>query len=187
VPDPWLVLRLHLSDESSFMDPWTRRRLGREDGFHLGNAREIGLVVLYLPDRGFGRQLVNTMMHEWLHVLAFKTQWTIWRFQRANKIEMPPPLPFERVTSSGPNAQVYEAWARLGEKLLGDDERKACAAAMAAPVHSMILCRRFEKCMRKVPRRLRSTRQVEFRARAAFMHSEVAPKARAASRRARWG
>jgi hypothetical protein len=183
VPDPRLVLRLHLSDTPSFMDPWTRRLLGREDVFHLGNAMETGLIVLYLPDRGFGRQLANTMMHEWLHLVAFKTWWTIMRFERANKIEALPPLPFEPVASRGPKAQAYEEWARLGEKLLGDDETVARQAALAAPVHAMILWRRVEKIMRKVPKRLASTRLAEFRARAAFMRAQVKPQARAARRR----
>ena len=54
LPDRRLVDRLHLSDQPSFLDPWVRRVTG-QDGFLLGNATNTGLIVLYLPDRRFGR------------------------------------------------------------------------------------------------------------------------------------
>jgi hypothetical protein len=44
----------------------------------------------------------------------------------------------------------------------------------------MILWRHIEKILRKVPKRLASTRLGEFQARAAFIRTEIAPRAQAA-------
>ena len=60
LPDPRLVRRLHLSDEPCFLDPWMRRMTGREL-YHLGNATNRGLVVLYRPDRHQGAELGITL------------------------------------------------------------------------------------------------------------------------------
>jgi hypothetical protein len=182
LPDPRLVTRLQLSDEPCFLDPWTRKITGREL-YHLGNATKTGLVVLYRPDRRLGREIGVTLMHEWLHLLAFKSAGDIRRFGRANAIEPPVPPPFEPVAFGIPKAAIHEAWADLGEKLLGYDEEIARLAAMTAPVHAVILWQRIDAILGAVPTRLHSTRHAEFEARAAFMRAEVAPKARAAGAR----
>lgn len=186
LPDPRLVWRLHLSDEPAFLDPWWRRVSGRRDIYHLGNATNLGLVVLYRPDRALGRELGTTLLHEWVHLLAFNSQRAVRRFRRANRIETLPALPIAPVQHTDRKLLLYETWADLGEKLLGYDEAFARHAAMVAPVHAMILWRCIEKALRKVPKLLASTRTAEFAARAAFMHAEVAPQARAARLRRRW-
>jgi hypothetical protein len=184
LPDPRLVYRLHLSDEPCFLDPWIRQITGREI-YHLGNATNTGLVVLYRPDRRLTREIGLTLLHEWLHLVAFQSARSIRRFKRANAIEPLAPMSFAPVSFGDPKTPIYEVWSDLGEKLLGYDDEIARQAALASPVHTMILWRRIEKILRAVPARLRSTRLAEFEARAAFMRTEVAPKARAA-RATRW-
>jgi hypothetical protein len=185
LPDPRLVLRLQLSDAPSFLDPWARQATGRGDVFHLGIATNQRLIVLFLPDRAFGPVIGTVLMHEWVHLLGFKCEWAVWRFKRANAIEALPPLDIEPTLFRGWRAATYEPWADFGEKLLGYDETIAREAALAAPVHAMILWRRVEKIMRKVPERFASTRRDAFAARAAFMREKVAPLARAARARPR--
>ncbi len=179
LPDPRMVHRLHLSDEPSFLDPWVRKITGR-DIVHLGNATSTGLVVLYRPARRLGRDLGLTLLHEWLHLLAFKSARAIRLFKRADAVERLAPMPIEPVSFGGRKTPIYEAWSDLGEKVLGYSDEIARRAALESPVHTMILWRRVEKTLRKVPTRLRSSRAAVFDARAAFMHAEVAPKARAA-------
>jgi hypothetical protein len=185
LPDPRLILRLQLSDAPSFLDPWSRRVSGRDDIFHLGTATTLRLVVLYLPDRELTPLIGTVLLHEWVHLLGFKYEWMVWRFKRANAIEPLPPLSLEPTLSQW-RAAAYEPWADFGEKLLGYDETLARETALAAPVHAMILWRLVEKVMRKVPKRLASTRLAELQARGAFMRNEVASKARAARSRRRW-
>jgi hypothetical protein len=185
LPDPRLVYRLHLSDELSVLDPWMRKVIGR-DFYSIGHATPDDLVVLYRPDRYLGRELGLTLLHEWLHLVAFKSARAIRRFKRANKIEPLPALPYQPLTSGDARTPIFEAWCVLGEKVLGYDETVARQAALAAPVHSMILWRHIAKILRKVPKRFTSTRLDEFKARAAFMRLEVAPKARAVRRQHRW-
>ncbi|HEY1474418.1 MAG TPA: hypothetical protein VGF53_10075 [Pseudolabrys sp.] len=185
LPDPRFVHRLHLGDEPSYLDPWLRKVSGR-DIFHLGNATNTGVIVLYRPDRRLGRELGVTLLHEWLHLLAFGSARAIRRFKRADRIEPLPALPIEPVSFGDPRTPIYEAWCDLGEVVLGYDETAARKAALASPLHTMILWRRVERIMRKVPKRLASTRAAEFEARGAFMRTEVAPRARAARRQHRW-
>src|ERR1700688_2243378 len=136
LPDPRLVRRLHLSDEPSFLDPWVRKERGGEF-FHLGHATNFSLIVLYRPDRRLGQLLGTTLLHEWLHLVAFASTIQLWRFRRANAIEpLPPPVP-EPMNWSGRNTAIHEAWCDLGEKLLGYDENTARQAALEAPVHAM--------------------------------------------------
>ena len=185
LPDPRLVWRLHLSDEPAFLDPWWRRLSGRNDIFHQGHANNLGLVVIYLPDRRLGPMLGTILVHEWAHLLAYRKPRAVRRFKRANKIEPLPPLPMP-LTYDHPVLRVHETWAELGEKLLGYDDKLAREAALQAPVHAMILWRCVEKSLRKTPKRLASTRRDEFKARGVFMRAEVAPKARAVRRSRRW-
>lgn len=185
LPDPRLVHRLHLSDEASFLDPWLRKLTGLE--LHsIGNANFAQVVVLYRPDRRLGHELGLTLVHEWLHLVAFGSPKAIARFRRADAIETLPPLPYEPVSFGDKRTPVYEAWCVLGEKVLGYDETAARQAALASPVHTMVLWRRIETIMRKVPKRLASTRRDEFAARGDFIRGEVAPLARAARARRRW-
>jgi hypothetical protein len=186
LPDLRLIRRLHLSDERSFLDPWVRKQAG-QDFFVLGNATNFKLVVLFKPDRRQLRTVGLTLLHEWLHIVAFASTIAFWRFRRADAAEPPPALGVEPVAFRVRNAAVYEAWSELGEKLFGYDETIARDAALAAPVHAMILWRRVEKILRRTPRRFHSTRFAEFEARAAFIAREVAQKARVArAARRRW-
>jgi hypothetical protein len=178
LPDPRLVRRLHLSDERSFLDPWLRKVRG--DGiFNLGNATNFSLIVLYRPDRRLGRSLGATLLHEWLHLVAFASAIQLWRFKRANAIEPLPPLALEPLNFGDRNTGVYEAWCDLGETLLGYDESAARQIALASPVHAMILWRCVERTLRRTPLRFRSTRFGELLQRGDFMRAEVEPKARA--------
>ena len=185
LPDPRLVYRLSLSDEPSFLDPWVRKVTGNNVR-HLGHASASHLIVLYQPDRSFGRELGQTLLHEWLHLVAFTSEWTIRRFRRAGRVETLPLLPYEPYGDRHPKSIAYEAWSDLGEKILGYDEADARKLALSAPVHTMILWRRIEKIMCKVPASLRSTRAEDFKAMAAFVRLEVAPRARAAQAHNRW-
>jgi hypothetical protein len=178
LPDPRLVRRLHLSDDPSFLDPWVRKVSG-QNVFHLANATSSGIVVMYRPDRRLGGQVGLTLAHEWLHLVAFKSAKHVRRFRRANAIEQLPPLQFEPVSFGDRRTPIYEAWSELGESLLGYDEASARRVALASPVHAMIVWRRVEEIMRKTPARLRSTRFAELEARAAFMRTQVEPRARA--------
>jgi len=178
LPDPRLVRRLHLSDEPSFLDPWLRKVRGDEI-FNLGNATNFSLIVLYKPDRNLGQSLGTTLLHEWLHLVAFASPIQLWRFKRASAIEPLPPLAFEPLNFGDRNTEVYEAWCDLGEKLLGYDENAARQTALVSPVHAMILWRCVERMLRRTPLRLRSTRFDELMKRADFMRAEVEPKARA--------
>ena len=178
LPDPRRVRRLQLSDEPSFLDPWVRKVMG-DEVVNLGNATNFGLIVLYRPDRGLGQFLGATLLHEWLHLVAFASTIQLWRFKRANAIEPLPRLAFEPLNYGDRNTPVYEAWCDLGEKLLGYDESAARQTALASPVHAMILWRCVERMLRRTPLRLRSTRYDELMKRGDFMRAEVGPKARA--------
>ncbi|MGA3302519.1 MAG: hypothetical protein ABSC72_04440 [Methylovirgula sp.] len=178
LPDLRLVYRLQLSDEPSFLDPWACKVAGKEV-FLLGNATTSGLIVLYLPDRRLGQMLGLTLLHEWLHLLAFNSAGTVRRFNRADAIEPLREPALAPVSFGDPKAPFDEAWTDLGENLLGYDGTAARRAALAAPAHAMILWQRVEKSLRKTPLRLRSTRFAEFVALGHFMRQEVAPKARA--------
>lgn len=178
LPDPRLVRRLHLSDEPSFFDPWVRKVKG-EQFFYLGNATNFRLIVLYKPDRRLGQALGLTFLHEWLHLVAFASTIQIWRFKRANAIEALPSVAFEPLNFGNRKTAIYEAWCDLGEKLLGYDESAAREAALASPIHAIILWRCVEHMLRRTPPRLRSTRFDELMKRGDFMRAEVEPKARA--------
>jgi hypothetical protein len=181
LPDMRRVRRLHLSDESSFLDPWVRKIRG-EQFFHLGHATNFGLIVLYRPDRRLGESLSATLLHEWLHLAAFASTIQLWRFRRANAIERLPSLGPEPLNGSRA-ARAHEAWSDLGEKLLGHDEQAARQAALETPVHAMILWRCVERMLLKTPLRFRSTRFDQLMLRGDFMRAEVGPKARAARAR----
>jgi hypothetical protein len=177
LPDPRLVRRLHLSDEPCFLDPWVRKIRGQKH-FLIGNATRSRLVVLYKPDRK-QRQIVGlTLLHEWLHLVAFGSPKDLRGFERASAAEPLPPVADQPIDFGIPKTSVHEAWCDLGEKLFGYDDATARQAALAAPLHAMIMWRRVEKILRKVPARWRSTRFAEFEVRAAFIRSEVEPKAR---------
>jgi hypothetical protein len=178
LPDPRMVRRLHLSDEPSFLDPWIRHVSGREVR-HLGNATSTGIVVLYRPDRRHS-DLGVILLHEWLHLIAFKSGWTLRRFKRAHAIEPLAPLTFLTLPAGDPWTLNNEIWSDLGERVVGADQAVARQAALAAPLHSMILWERVERILRNVPRHLASTRLIDLEARADFMRNEVAPNARAA-------
>lgn len=176
LPDPRLVRRLHLSDEPSFVDPWLRKVNGAQF-FVMGHANRHCLIVLYRPDRGH-RELVRiTLLHEWLHLVAYASAPVMRRFKQANAIEPMPPLTVEPLSRE---LRVHEDWCYLGEDLIGYDEAAARRTALAFPVHAMILWRCVELMLRRTPLRLRSTRFDELTARGDFMHAEVDPKARAA-------
>jgi len=177
LPDPRRVHRLHLSDERSFLDPWVRKVRGGEF-FHLGHATNLSLIVLYRPDRRLGACIGTTLLHEWLHLVAFAATIQLWRFKRANAIEPLPRLAPEPVNWSGRDTEIHEAWCDLGEKLLGYDESAARQAALEAPLHAMILWRCVERLLRRTPLRFRSTRFDELMDRADFMRAQVEPKAR---------
>jgi hypothetical protein len=107
LPDPRRVRRLHLSDERSFLDPWVRKVRGKEC-FNLGNATN------FRSDRRLGQFLGTTLMHEWLHLVAFASTIQVWRFKRANAIEPTPSPAFEPLNFGDRNTEAYEAWCDLG-------------------------------------------------------------------------
>jgi hypothetical protein len=185
LPDPRLIHRLQLSDEPSFLDPWVRRVAGQQF-YLLGNATTSRLVVIYKPDRRQRESVGQTLLHEWLHLVAFAAAGNVRRFKRADAIERLAPLEIEPVSFGDRKTRLYEAWCDLGEKLFGYDETVARNAALEAPMHAMIVWRRVEKILRKAPRRLRSTRFAELVMRGAFMRAEIAPKAREAKARHRF-
>lgn len=178
LPDPRIVRRLHVRDLPSFLDPWLRNVKGEKFYFQ-GNATSFGLIVLYRPDRDLGELLRITLLHEWLHLVAFASAFQLWRFKRANAIEPLPPLAIDPLNFGDRKTRVYEAWSDLGEQLLGTDEGAARHAALALPVHAMILWHCVERRLRQTPLRLRSTRFDALMERADFMRAEVEPKARA--------
>lgn len=184
LPDLRLVRRLHLSDVPCYLDPWARKMTG-QDVRLLAHATSFKLIALYRPDRRFRRDLGLTLLHEWLHIVAFKYEIDLWRFGRANKIEPLAAVPFDGTNTGRARKLPHEAWAGLGEKLLGYDETIARETALASPVHCTILWLRVEKILRKTPAQLRSTRFAEFEARGEFMRTEVAAKAREARARRR--
>ncbi len=177
LPDPRFIRRLQLSDMPSFFDPWVRKTTGQEF-FLFGIASSAGLVVLYKPDRRQGLALGVTLIHEWLHLVAFESPRHVRRFERANTIE--PLVPIERVSLGDRKTATYEAWCDLSEKLFGYDDLVARNAARMLPLHAVILWQRVEDIMRKTPARMRSTRFAELELRGAFMRDEVAPKAHVA-------
>jgi hypothetical protein len=177
LPDLRLVRRLHLSDEPCYLDPWMRKIAGGDVRL-LGHATSFALIALYRPDRRFRREIGLTLLHEWLHVVAFKHEIDLWRFGRANKIEQLTPVPFEGANTGRAKRLPHEAWSDFGEKLLGYDETIARETALTSPLHAMILWQRVEKILRRTPKRFRSTRFAELETRAAFVRTEVAAKAR---------
>ena len=184
LPDLRLIRRLHLSDQRSFLDPWAQRLRGQTVSL-IGHATNFRLVVLYRPNRRLGHLVGLTLLHEWLHIVAFASWWQVWRFNRANAVEPLEPAAIEPVDFGARKPDGHEAWCDLGEKLFGYDDAEARQAALASPLHAMIVWRRVEKIMCKAPVRFRSTRFAAFEARALFMHTEIEPRARHAWRSGR--
>jgi hypothetical protein len=183
LPDVRLVRRLQLSDEPCFLDPWVRTVAGRQY-FLLGNASKSGLIVLYQPDRGHSQNLRMTLLHEWLHLVAYQSAAQIRRFKRANAFEQPVAARLKTISFGDPRTPIFEAWCELGEKIFGYEETVAREAALAAPVHTMILWGSVEKILIATPLRLRSTRFEDLMGRGGFINGEIAPQAAAA--RAKW-
>ncbi len=118
LPDPRLVRRLHLSDEPCFLDPWVRQ-VTRQDFFLLGNATSSGLIVLYRPDRYRPHSTGLTLLHEWLHLLAFKSRSAVRRFQRANEVEPLAPPVVEPVVIRQPRDRNPRGLERAWRKAAG--------------------------------------------------------------------
>jgi hypothetical protein len=175
LPDPRIVRRLHISDDPSFLDPWLRKVKGGEFFFQ-GNATNSGLIVLYRPDRRLGETLAITLLHEWLHLVAFASRFQVWRFKRANAIEPLPALAIDPLNFGDRKTRVYETWSDLGEKLFGYDDAAARHAALALPVHAMIIWHCVERMLHQTPLDLRCTRFDELMLRGDFMRAEVEPK-----------
>lgn len=159
LPDPRLIRRLQLSDQPCFLDPWMRKVHGPR-AFILGQTNRTGVVVLYRPAHWMmqGHQVGLTLLHEWLHLLAFRSPPAFRQFTRANRVE---PMPQPRMKFNGyglRNGAVHEAWADLGEQLFGYDEDAAHQAALALPAHSLIVWECVESALQAAPERLRSTR-----------------------------
>jgi hypothetical protein len=164
LPDLRFIRRLQLSDEPGYLDPWLRAMHGPQF-FLLGNATKTGVVVLYRPRRSDRNTVGLTLLHEWLHIVAFNSPREVRRFKRASRIEPLTPLAVPTVSVGIPKASIHEAWADLGERLFGYDETIARDAARDAPAHAMVLWRRVETALRQTPPELRSTRLVELGAR----------------------
>jgi hypothetical protein len=156
-----------------------RKITGREVRL-VGNANNFGLIALYRPDRNFPRDNSLTLLHEWLHIVAFKHEIDLWRFGRASKIEPLAAVPYDGINTGRASKLPHEAWSEFGEKLLGYDEEAARRTALSAPLHAKIVWQRIEKILRKTPARLRSTRFAEFERLGDFMREKVVPKAREA-------
>jgi hypothetical protein len=178
LPDLRLISRLQLSDEPSFYDPWVRKVRNRE-AFLLGHSTTSRLVVLYRPDRKLGQINGQTLLHEWLHLVAFGSPRDVRRFKRANAVERLPRAAIEPMSVNVRDAQTHEAWCDLGEKIFGYDETIAREAALTLPVHTTILWQRIETYLRGAPLNLRSTRFGEFETRSIFIRGEVSEKAQA--------
>jgi hypothetical protein len=177
LPDPRLVRRLQLSDQPCFLDPWMRKIHGAHS-FILGQTNHTGVVVLYRPAHWMtrGHDIGLTLLHEWLHLLAFRSAPALRQFARANRVE-PMPQPRLKFTGYGVrNGLVHEAWADLGERLFGDDDETARQVALAAPAHSLVIWRCVESVLRSAPERLRSGRIEVFERRGDFFAGEVAAK-----------
>ncbi len=179
LPDPRMIRRLQLSDEPCFLDPWVRKIRGRTI-YLLGNATTSRLVVLYRPDRRQREIFGLTLLHEWLHIVGFGSPRDLRRFRRANTVEPLPAAVIEPINLGVRKTPLHEAWCELGERLFSYDDAVARQAALASPVHAMIVWRRVERYLRRAPARFRSTRFAELEARAGFMYNEVAPMARRA-------
>ena len=164
LPDLRFVRRLQLSDLPCYLDPWLRAAHGPQF-LLLGNATKTGVVVLYRPRRGDSNTVSLTLLHEWLHLVAFHSPRDLRRFERAGAIEPLIPLAMPTVSIRVRRTPVHEAWADLGERLFGHDETIAREAANAAPVHAKILWQRVEHALRQAPADLRSTRVAELEAR----------------------
>jgi hypothetical protein len=170
LPDLRFIRRLQLSDEPCYLDPWLRAIHGPQF-LLLGNATKTGVVVLYRPDRRDRSTAGLTLLHEWLHVIAFNSSQYLRRFQRASAIEPLTPPSMPTVSVGIRKTAAHEAWADLGESLFGYDEAAARDAALAAPLHTMVLWRRVEVALRQTPADLRSTRFAELVARGRFFEN----------------
>jgi hypothetical protein len=178
LPDPRLVRRLQLSDRPCFLDPWQRKFNG-PGAFLVGTANQNGVIVLYRPSRRMSQvdRPGLTLLHEWLHLLAFRSAPALRQFARTNRLEPLPPLT-KFVDHGLRNAAIHEAWADLGERLFGYDDRIAREAALAFPAHSLILWRSVENALRSTPEGLRSTRFAALENRGQFFSGAAAEKAK---------
>lgn len=164
LPDLRFIRRLQLSDEPSYLDPWLRAIHGPQF-LLLGNATQTGVVVLYRPDRRDRNTAGLTLLHEWLHVVAFNSPRDFRQFKRASAIEPLTPPSMPTVSVGIRKTATHEAWADLGERLFGYDEAAARAVALAAPALTRVLWRRVEAALRQAPEPLRSTRFAALEAR----------------------
>ncbi len=174
LPDLRFVRRLQLSDLPCYLDPWLRAAHGPQF-LLLGNATKTGVVVLYRPRRADANTVGLTLLHEWLHLLAFNSPRDLRRFARAGAVEPLIPSAMPTVSIGVRRTPVHEAWADLGERLFGYDETIAREAANAAPVHAKILWQRVEGALRQAPADLRSTRLAELAARGRLITAAAIP------------
>jgi hypothetical protein len=171
LPDLRFIRRLQLSDEPCYLDPWLRAIHGPQF-LLLGNATKTGVVVLYRPDRNGRNTAGLTLLHEWLHVIAFNSPGDVRRFKRASYVEPLTPLSMPTVSVGVRKTAIHEAWADLGERLFGYDDAVARDAAIAAPVHARVLWQRVAATLRQVPSDLRSTRFTELHARGSLVGAQ---------------
>jgi hypothetical protein len=168
LPDLRFIRRLQLSDEPCYLDPWLRATHGPQF-FLLGNATKTGVVVLYRPDRRDRNTVGLTLLHEWLHVIAFNSPRDLRRFKRASDTEPLTPLSMPTVSVGVRKTSLHEAWADLGERLFGFDEAIAREATRTAPLHAMVLWQRVATALRQAPEDLCSTRFAELEARGSMI------------------
>src|ERR1700733_12999877 len=170
LPDLRFIRRLHLSDEPCYLDPWLRAIHGPQF-LLLGNATKTGVVVVYSADRNGRNSGGLTLLHEWLHVIAFNSPGDVRRFKRASNVEPLTPLSMPTVSVGIRKTAIHEAWADLGERLFGYDDTIARDAAITAPVHARVLWQRIAVALRQVPADLRSARFAEMHSRGSFIET----------------
>jgi hypothetical protein len=174
LPDLRFIRRLQLSDEPCYLDPWLRAIHGPQF-LLLGNATKTGVVVLYRPDRNGRNSAGLTLLHEWLHVIAFNSPGDVRRFKRASNVEPLTPLSMPTVSVGVRKTAIHEAWADLGERLFGYDDTVARDAAGASPAHAMVLWQRVERALHQAPPDFRSTRFDDLKARGSLIKATVKP------------
>lgn len=172
LPDLRFVRRLQLSDEPSFLEPWARKTNAR--CVILGGANSKNVIVLYRPSRSFarGHHPGLTLLHEWFHLLAFRSPSAFRQFASTNRRE-PLPQAAGYVRPYGVrHGSAHEAWSDLGERLFGYDSVVAQEAALAAPRHALILWRRVESVLKSASGPFCSTRYAALQQRGALFSQE---------------
>ena len=134
LPDPGLVRKLTLVDGTHAYQNWVRQERNNPELVIESETIPGGEICVYL--RGLRGTLGAAVLYEWNHLLKLSSPEESAAFDLVGSWEQLSSIAIPSV-STNPSA---DAWAWLGELMLGDNNRitQAVVVALTAPVHASV-------------------------------------------------